>query len=180
MTAKITAEMPKDTLLFIFYLFMLTCGFIAGTRIWSVQSVPFSVALPALAEADFSQLFASIAIPSGAMLAALLIMALFAGGWIIAPALVYLGGAVYGCFCCVLFDNSGFDLLPAAWLASYLCCAAILIYMCVFAHQLSRRLSSGGGCAEAYRQCLKRAIVTSVLLAAVAGSFSGVIYLCSH
>ena len=168
-----------DTLLFAFYLFMLLCGFVAGTMIWSKLDIPFAPLEMLPESASFAQMFLCIAIPAAGSFAVFLVLALFAGGWMIFPAVVYILGTAFGCFCCVLFSEQTGEksvVFRITLSAAYLCCAAVLMYFCVFTHQLSRELSGGGtGCFPAYRRCLCGAAFSAALIAAISGIFSGVI-----
>ena len=169
----------EDAQLFIFYLFMMLCGFVAGTMIWTKLDIPFNAADMLPKSAALFQIALCIALPAAGAFAVFLLLALFAGGWMVFPAAVYILGSVFGYFSCVLFSEQSDIKTAVSYItlaAAYLCCAAVLMYFCVFTHQLSRELSGGGeSCISAYRRCLRSAVFSAVLIAVISGVFSGII-----
>lgn len=165
-------------LIFLFYLFMTVCGFAAGTRIWSSGSISYNFNISFLRLDSFSNLFRVLFLPPIAVFVIAILMALFAGGWLFMPAVMYFVGAVGGYAGCCLFSDKvciqSIEVLLAAF-ASYFCCFAVLAYTCVYSHALSRNLSCGD-CRTAYGNYAKGVAASLVVIFITALVFSAVIY----
>lgn len=166
-----------DYLIFFFYLFMMVCGFAAGTKIWSSNDSIIRFSCDNLYTHVFSDILTMIALPPLAVLALSSVLALFAGGWILLPLVIYTIGAGAGYAGCIFFSEGHVSVLTA-FAAAYFCCFAVIIYACVYSHTLSRVLSCGGNCRTAYKKHAKGIVVSIVLIIITAFVFSTAIY-CS-
>lgn len=154
--------------LFMFYLFMVVCGFVAGTKVWSSNYISFDFDFSLLCSENLSIVFKALFMPPVAVLLLVLILAFFAGGWLFMPAVMYSVG-IFGGYagCCLFAGDAGIntDIIPAVS-ALYICSFAVFAYFCVYSHSLSRKLSHGD-CRSAYLNHLKSAAVSFVIIIAV-------------
>lgn len=165
-------------LVFLFYLFMLVCGFVAGTRIWP-QSISFNLSFQEVLTHKITDIMAILVLPPTVIMVIICIMALFAGGWLLLPVIVYSAGVVSGYIGCAIFSDailhSNIGIL-LSFAFSYFCSLAVISYACVYSHNLSRVLSCGGNCRSAYKGHAKSTVISFFLIVITSFIFSVLIY----
>ena len=165
--------------LMIFYLFMLMCGFAAGTRVWITAELP-AISLQQYIPIEFHNIFFVLYVPAAVITLLMLFFSLFAVGWIFLPAINYLLGGAAGVLICSFFSVpvtfTNFSVLFTVS-ACLICTLAVVCFISLHSHKLSRQLANFNGSKCVYTYFCRNLIAASMIILLSDVIFAGIIYL---
>lgn len=162
----------------VFYLFIILCGFVAGTRIWVTVDIP-TVRIEEYLPGAFADTFILFFAPAAIAISAVVLLSLFVAGWLLMPVLSYIIGSAAGIAFCAIFGNefeiSGF-LVSFTFSACFTCMIAVVAFILSHAHRFSRYISYSGASQAAYARFFVNVFIAVILMLLLAAAFAGIIH----